>query len=109
MSKAKKIVLGICTIWPIVYMFLANLFVFSMMPTFNSSPNQILPALHLLFPIHFLTIILIIVLLFIYIKDVFKSRRIAQDKKALWAVALFFGNMIAMPIYWYLHIWKEPK
>ena len=48
-------------------------------------------------------------LLFIYIKNVFKNERISQDKKALWVVVLFFGNFIAMPIYWYLYIWKEPK
>jgi len=26
---------------------------------------------------------------------------------ALWANVIFLGDMIAMPIYWYLYIWKE--
>jgi len=47
--------------------------------------------------------------LFIYIKNVFKNERISQDKKALWVVVLFLGGFVAMPIYWYLYIWKEPK
>ena len=50
-----------------------------------------------------------IVLLFIYIRDVFKNDKVAQDKKALWAVVLFMGGVIAMPIYWYFYIWKEPE
>jgi len=32
---------------------------------------------------------------------------IDKDKKVLWAVVIFMGSMIAMPIYWYLYIWKQ--
>ena len=31
---------------------------------------------------------------------------VPQDKKALWAVVIFMGNALAMPVYWYLYIWK---
>ncbi len=109
MSKAKKILLGLFTIWPIIYMFLFFALAISMIFTVDSSSNQIPPALLLIFPLHLLTMLLIVILMIIYIRDVFKSGHIAQDKKTLWAVVLFLGNMIAMPIYWYLHIWKEPK
>ncbi|NLG84554.1 MAG: hypothetical protein GX493_08130 [Firmicutes bacterium] len=44
-----------------------------------------------------------------YIVNVFNTDLVDKDKKALWAVVLFFGNIIAMPIYWYLYIWREPK
>jgi hypothetical protein len=33
---------------------------------------------------------------------------VPNDKKALWAAVLFFGNMVALPVYWYLYIWREP-
>jgi hypothetical protein len=46
-------------------------------------------------------------LLGIYIVNVFKNDRVSKDKKALWVVVLFLGNMIAMPVYWYLYIWEE--
>jgi len=62
-----------------------------------------------LFPLHFLTMLEILALLVIYIMHVFKTDSVPQDKKALWAVVLFLGNMIAMPIYWYLYIWKEAR
>jgi hypothetical protein len=39
--------------------------------------------------------------------NVFRNDRVDKDKKVLWAVVLFMGNMIAMPIYWYLYIWRE--
>jgi hypothetical protein len=41
--------------------------------------------------------------------NVFRNDHVDKDKKVLWAVVLFMGNMIAMPIYWYLYIWREEK
>jgi hypothetical protein len=49
----------------------------------------------------------IFILLGIYVVNVFKNDHVSKDKKALWAVVLFLGNVIAMPVYWYLYIWKE--
>jgi hypothetical protein len=51
----------------------------------------------------------ILILLVIYIRHVFKTDRVPQDKKSLWAVVLLLGSMIAMPIYWYLYIWPESR
>lgn len=48
------------------------------------------------------------ILVGIYIGHVFKNPAIAADKRALWAVVLFFGNVIAMPVYWFLYVWREP-
>lgn len=53
-----------------------------------------------------LTMILLMVLLAIYIVNVFKNNTVESDKKALWAIVLFFGNIISMIVYWALHIWK---
>src|SRR3989338_9027966 len=107
MPKSQKIVLGIATMWPIFYMIFFFVFVFSQI--FFSSSREPSTGFFLIFPLHFSTIILTFVLLFIYINNVFRNDRIAQDKKALWAACLFMGNMISMPIYWYLYIWQEPK
>jgi hypothetical protein len=49
----------------------------------------------------------VVVLMVIYIVNVFKNDRVDKDKKVLWAIVLFMGSMIAMPIYWYLYIWKS--
>lgn len=111
MSKNKKIILGIATIFPIAYMIFFFLFIFfQIFITFPSEPTNGPPAvLMLIFPLHFLTMILSFILIFIYIKNVFGNENISQDKKPLWAVVLFLGNFVAMPIYWYLYIWKESE
>jgi hypothetical protein len=61
----------------------------------------------MIFPIHIFIMIETIVLLVIYLKDVFKNKYIEESKRVLWVLVLFFGNLIAMPIYWYINIWKH--
>ena len=112
MTRGRKITLAVFTAWPFLYMILFMCTIFGMMMSDFSGGGQSsgLPTIMMIiFPLHFLTMLEIFVLLVIYMIHVFKTDRVSQDKKALWAVVLFLGNMIAMPIYWYLYIWKEPK
>ncbi len=48
-------------------------------------------------------------MLIIYIVNVFRNDWVEKDKKALWAVVLFLWHMVAMPVYWHLYIWHDPK
>ncbi|MFA4852098.1 MAG: hypothetical protein WC924_03160 [Candidatus Gracilibacteria bacterium] len=104
MSKTKKIILGIATLWPIIYMFIFFSLVFSFI-TNVANPEVMFGYL---FGAHLFTMLLIVILLIIYIRDVFKNDMVLETRKTLWTILLIFGNMIAMPIYWYLHIWKKP-
>jgi hypothetical protein len=42
-----------------------------------------------------------------YIVFLFKTDRVPQDKKALWAAVIFLGNMVAMPVFFYFYVWPE--
>jgi energy-coupling factor transporter transmembrane protein EcfT len=111
MSKTTKLLLGGATLLPFLYMIFFFIVIFSFI-LFNSqgeaSPEPGPPALLLLiFPLHMLAMMLVFGLTIFYIINVFRNERVEKDKKALWAVVIFLGNMIAMPIYWYLYIWKE--
>jgi hypothetical protein len=113
MRKAAKIILGAATLWPILYLILFLAFVFSQVFLFSHKgppPSSALEGwLYVLFALHFVTMIWLVALLITYIVNVFRNDRVPQHKKALWAVVLFLGNMIAMPLYWYLYIWREPQ
>lgn len=113
MSRGKQITLAVFTVWPILYMllFMSAIFAMMMMSGFSGSGDSSGPptVMKIILPLHFLTMLEIFVLIVIYIVHVFKTDRVPQDKKALWAVVLFLGNMIAMPIYWYIYIWKQPE
>ena len=47
-------------------------------------------------------------LLATYLVHLFKTDRVPQDTKALWAVVLILAGIWAMAVYWYLYIWREP-
>ena len=109
MEKPAKIILGIVTLWPILYLVVFFAFILSQFFLITQEGTPSFEPFFLIFGLHFLTMLWIFALLIFYIINVFKNDRIAQDKKTLWAVELFMGNMIAMPIYWYLYIWCEPR
>jgi len=109
MEKPGKVALGAATLWPFLYMVIFFGFIFSsilFLPG-DGGPGGFPAAFAVLFALHIFTMLLIMGLSIFYIVDVFRNNRVDKDKKALWAVVIFLGNMIAMPIYWYLYIWKE--
>lgn len=111
LSKPSRLLIGILTVWPILYfiVFMVAFFVPFFLSAF--SHPQTAPPVGLFFTffaLHLFTILLIYGLMALYIVDVFKNDRIASDRKALWAVVIFFGSIIAMPIYWYLYFWRDP-
>jgi hypothetical protein len=117
MQKTSKILLGVATVAPIV---LTIVLVFVVFATFAStfpsarsgrfvSENDFPAVFGTIFTLQVLLWLLTVGLTIFYIVNVFRNDRVAKDKKALWAVVIFLGNMLAMPVYWYLYIWREPE
>ncbi len=105
-SKQAAALIGFITMLPIAYMFVFFLLVILLMagnPASHKGPFIIL------FIFHFAMIILSWCLTAFYIYYLFKTDYVPQDKKALWAVVIFLGNMLAMPIFWYIYIWKPAE
>ena len=103
--------LGILSAWPAVLMFLFFAVFFSsfmVTPGSKESEGTLNSMVAFFTPAIFLTTLLGMALLVFYIVHVFKNPALAGDKRALWAVVLFLGTPIAMPIYWFLYIWRAP-
>jgi hypothetical protein len=110
MSKGVKVILGIATLWPLIYVLIFISFWLYMVLSITSQPDgnkKIPPWIIGIFVLHAITMLWCIALIAIYICNVFNNERVEKDKKVLWTLVLFLGNMIAMPIYWYLYIWRE--
>ena len=106
MNKTKAIILAAFTVWPVVYMFLFMAGIAGSMFFMRGGSGPMQGFFGVVVVLHLLTMLEMAGLLVYYILNLFKTDAVAQDKKALWAVVLFMGNMIAMPVYWYLYIWK---
>ena len=109
-SRNKKLLVLAGTLWPVVYIFLFMAFVFVMILTTPTGENPgPPPAFFAIFVVHFLTILSVFGMLVYYMVHALRNERLEGDRKLLWALLLFFGNMIIMPVYWYLQIWKAPE
>lgn len=109
MNKTAKVILGLVTLWPFFYLILFFVMIFSFVLFGEGGGGGEGPPslIAIIFPLHLLTMLVSFALMVFYIVNVFKTKRIENDKRALWAIVLFFGGMIAMPVYWYLFIWKD--
>jgi hypothetical protein len=97
----KVLLLGL-TIWQPVY--IVAFMAIVMMGTVGS-----LESLQTLMTVHMATMVASIGLLIFYIVHLFKAPSIPSDKRALWGIALFMGAPIAMPIYFFTHVWPEKQ
>lgn len=116
LKKSTRILLGIVTVWPIVYMFLFIFAMFGFMLMLPAESGAAQPpgssAIPIgfigLFAVHLLTMFVIMGLMAFYIVQVFKTERLDQAMKIMWTVLICMLGMFAMPVFWYLYIWREP-
>jgi hypothetical protein len=98
--------LAALTVWPVIYF---ALFMSWMALTFASFGNNSgkppgLDLFRYIFPLHLLTMLLMFALTAVYVVHAFRNDELASDKRTLWVIVLFFGNMFAFPIYWWFHM-----
>lgn len=103
-KKSSKILLALATIWPFLYMILFMGVAVSSVFLRGNEPGLIWAVI---IPLHILTMLWMIGLTVFYMVNVFRNDRVNKDMKVLWAVVLFMGSIVAMPIYWYLYIWRD--
>ncbi|MHB8420971.1 MAG: hypothetical protein ACYDCL_23110 [Myxococcales bacterium] len=121
MRTPAKLLLLAATVLPLLYGFgFMAFFIFMFVSAFNGHPPPFLhkppagtqnrpPTWFLeLFGVHLLMMFWIIGLMILYFRNLFRNPRLTDERRILWGMVLFFGNVIAMPFYWYVYIWKEP-
>ncbi|HEY0379071.1 MAG TPA: hypothetical protein VGC87_19300 [Pyrinomonadaceae bacterium] len=117
MGKPAKVLLGVATVAPFVLTFLMMVVFFSTASSVFSSARSrgvmnedaFSSVFGAIFTLQILLWLLTVGLTIFYIVNVFRNDRVVKDKKALWAVVIFMGSVFAMPVYWYLYIWREPE
>jgi len=91
------------TILPFVYFVYFFSLMSGPMPTSHTDMEA---QFNFMFRLHMAVMLGMLVLTASYIIYVFKTTHVPVEKKALWAVVLFMGSVLAMPIFWYLYVWR---
>lgn len=107
MSKSKKILLGIATIFPIIYIIIFSTIIILSIFTYTIDLDVIFIYLIIA---HIFTIIFTMALIVSYIIHVLKNTMISyKSEKIILSILILFFNVIAMPIYYYIYILKKPN
>ena len=110
LNRPVALLIAVLTIAPWAYfVFFISRFMpaFEAMSSSSTPPEQFFHNFDTLFRLHLLVMALIVALMAFYIIHLFRTDLISGDKKTLWAVVLFLGNLLAMPVYWYLYMWPR--
>lgn len=116
MSTSKKILLGIFSLLPMLFLVIYFVAFFSFFITMmrNSHNPDLFPEImleHIGSIIAFMLLMVFTKLgtLIYFIIHVVNNRAADGTERIVWILVFIFAGMIGFPVYWYMRIWKEPQ
>lgn len=114
LNKPAKIVLGVLTLFPLLlaagtFLFVLYHFVSFLFLNDPNMPMQFFSYLAYILPYTFLFFLLYLGLVIFYLIHTVQNQHLDTEKRFLWITVLLFLNGISMPLYWYIHVWKEKE
>ncbi|MDH4122204.1 MAG: SND2/TMEM208 family protein [Deltaproteobacteria bacterium] len=113
MTRLTKLVLGVFSFWPLAYavIFFIQATIYVVTYYFNQNHHPYIEppfSLMTMVVLHMITMVILAVLLLYYFFLAYTNVRLDNNKRMLWIGFLFFGNLIAMPIYYFIYVWPQP-
>ena len=112
MRKPTKLLLAFITLLPLAYaIFLFTALFLHIANLIIGIPerNIFLELFDTLFILHLGMMLWIVVLTIVYVLHIARNSRLKNEMKAVWVAAVCMGNVFAMPVYWYLQIWRKAQ
>ncbi|WP_407528103.1 hypothetical protein PDL71_08600 [Lacibacter sp. MH-610] len=119
MNRNKKIWLGVLAFSPIIIGLGSVVYMFTVfMPSLplhqqfaegDDFPIQFFSRMAPFFIIMLLSIVLQVSLIIYFCIHAFNNKAVKQEERVIWLVVFILASSIAMPVYWILRIWPEPK
>jgi hypothetical protein len=108
LTKSRKILLLIASVFPILYMiaFMIMTFSFLIFSPHGKEQPWIFKNFALVFTMHGAAMLLMLATIIFYLVYIFKSN-MDQQMKILWALVIFVGGPIGMLVFWFVNIWPE--
>lgn len=107
MNKLVKLLLGFLTLLPILYMI--GFTIFTALAVARHEVAGVSDYFWILFIVHGLMMFTLMTQIVLYVVHLFqKNTKIADtNTRIMWGFMLFFCNMAAIPVYWWLYIWPD--
>lgn len=103
-SKDKALILAAATAWPFIFFLLESVMELGGLIE-TTSPNPP-PAVFLLFGLMCSVPFVVIGLLLFYLAFIISKEDWPLDRKLFWGGTLVAGHVVAMPVFWFRHIWR---
>ena len=108
MRKVAILSLGVLSLWPLCYLLI--FFGLAIQLVFASDAVLSDPeAFNNVTKAHAATIVVSIVLSFVYMVHAVRNGTLSSDQKTLWALSVLFFGIAAIPISWYRFIWHTKQ
>ena len=115
MSKSRRLLLGILSLLPLVFLAVYMVVIFSFFITAirNSHDPNIFPEIMLehiggIIAVALLMVFTNLGMLIYFIIHAVNNKVIEGSERIVWILVFIFAGMIGFPVYWYMRIWKEP-
>ena len=102
MHRSSRLFLGLPTFVPLV-LSVAILAIDLSRPALGSEPQMSATGL-----LQILMFLVLFMLWLFYFAYMLKNRALGASSKVMWSVAFVLAAPIALPLYWYWYVWKEP-
>lgn len=111
LSRTTSAIIGVLTGLPLVYAFTFVTYLIPRLFFLGSSGERANPSyfelFRLTFALHGAMILLTLGLLTFYVVFVYRAEAVPVSRKPLWTIVLVLGSIIAMPVFWYLYLWRR--
>jgi heme A synthase len=109
-APMRRRLLGIASFWPALYLLFFVAVVGMAALSGGGDPDRELPvAIEVLVVLHLTTMLVIVALLVLFVRDAYRNPRVEPDKRVFWAIVLVLLNAIALPAYWWLYVRSQPN
>ena len=99
-STPARLAIGLLAIFPIAYFIFFAINMSSFPSAVTASPD----AFDHLFRIHMISTAISMLLIVGFVVYLFRTTRVPQPKKALWAVVLLMAGVFGIPVFWWIYI-----
>jgi len=107
LSKSVKIIIGIATLWLIIYPIIFVVAIFAMPMASYHLEESSFPLFAAIVPLHCFTAILSMGLIIFYIIHAIKNTIASDIMRVVLLIGIFFMPFIAMPVYFLLFVWMD--